>query len=421
MWFFICWIMLGYILIVHYLICNNWVTGQSAFTGIWFLSLTGLWGFPQAQHFISAKAALLIIFVHLAFFIGSVFIYILGKGKNSSFLEILPPSTSLLKAISYSFFAVGFVGLLGSCLVVFSTGALSSFQEGELSLVRSMLGTQELQVPILQRLMSNFLYPASVLGAICFLFSRRSFSSWIYLLLPLIGLSLYGFGFGGRGAMILGTPMLFWVLFIGRKRFFTKTGDWINCLLLMIVMLALVGFASLIVTTRADQPHPLFSLYMYFIGPIPAFSAWLDTYDVLLLNFKIGNISIVREIIRLFGMPVNERMVGWDIVYIPFGFNVFTHLLEHIRDFGITGTLIISGILGMITSFFENKLLSVPVLGIRAILYGYLSLSLFTDLAFFIVGWWLTLLMIVVGIPLLRRLCRFPVNFSPILGRSSII
>jgi oligosaccharide repeat unit polymerase len=413
--------MLGYILIVHYLICNNWVTGQSAFTGIWFLSLTGLWGFPQAQNFISTKAALLIIFVHLTFFIGSAYVYMLGKGKISSYFKIPTPSPGLLKALSYYFFAVGFVGLLGSCLVVFSTGALGSFQEGELSLVRSMLGTQELQVPILQRLMSNFLYPASVLGAICFLFSMQSFSSWIYLLLPLIGLSLYGFGFGGRGAMILGTPMLFWVLFMGRKRFFTKTEGWKNCLLLMIVILVLVGFASLIVTTRSDQPHPLFSLYIYFIGPIPAFSAWLDTYDVLLLNFKIGNISIVREIIRLFGMPVNERLVGSDVVFIPFQFNVFTHLLEHLRDFGITGTLIISGILGMITSIFENKSLSVTVLGIRAILYGYLSLSLFTDLAFFIVGWWLTLLMIAVGIPLLRRLCRFQVNFSPIRGRSSRI
>lgn len=408
-------------MIVRYLICNNWVTGQSAFTGIWFLSLTGLFGFPQAQDFISAKAALLIIFVHLTFFIGSVYVYILGKGKKSSFLKIPTPSPGLLKALSYSFFAVGFIGLLGSCLVVFSTGALSSFHEGELSLVRSMLWTQELQVPIYQRLMSNFLYPASVLGAICFLFSRRSFSSWIYLLLPLIGLSLYGFGFGGRGAMILGTPMLFWVLFIGRKQFITRTGGWINCFLLVIVILVLVGFASLIVTTRSDQPHPLFSLYIYFIGPIPAFSAWLDTYDVILLNFKTGNISIFREIFRLFGMPVNERLVGSDVVFIPFQFNVFTHLLEHIRDFGITGTLIISGILGMITSIFENKSLSVSVLGIRAILYGYLSLSLFTDLAFFIVGWWLTLLMIVVGIPLLRRLCRFQVNFSPILGRSSRI
>lgn len=421
MWFFICWLMLGYILIVHYLICNNWITGQSAFTGIWFLSLTGLLGFPQAQDFISVKAALLIIFVHITYFMGSIYIYKLRKGKNTTFLEIVPPSSGLLKAIFYSFCAVLFVGLLGSCLVVFSTGALSSFIEGELSLVRSMLETQELQVPILQRLMSNFLYPASILGAICFLFSGGSFSCWIYLLLPLIGLSLYGFAFGGRGAMILGTPMMFWVLFIGRKRFFTKTGGWINILLFMIVILALVGFASLIVTTRLDQPHPLLSLYIYFIGPIPAFSAWLDTYDVLLLNFKIGNISIVREIIRLFGMPVSERLVGSDVVFIPFQFNVFTHLLEHISDFGITGTLIISGVLGMITSIFENKSLSVSVLGIRGILYGYLSLSLFTDLAFFIVGWWLTLLMIVVGIPLLRKLCRFQVNFSPILGRSSRI
>ena len=170
MWFFICWIVLGYILIVHRLICNNWITGQSAFTGIWFFSLTALYGFPEALDFFSANAALLIISVHLAYFIGSVFIYNLGKVKHTPFLEIVPLSPSLLKALFYSFLASVFVGLLGSFLVVHWTGALSSFQEGELSLVRSMLGTQEVQVPTLLRLMSNFLYPASVLGAFCFLF-----------------------------------------------------------------------------------------------------------------------------------------------------------------------------------------------------------------------------------------------------------
>ena len=182
--------------------------------------------------------------------------------------------------------------------------------------------------------------------------------------------------------MILGLPMLFWVLFIGRRRFYTITRGPLNCLLLIIVLLVLVGFSSLIVTTRPGQSHPLFSLYQYFIGPIPAFSEWMELYDVRLINFEIRNISIVREIIRLFGMSVNERLVDVDVVFIPFAFNVFTHLADHVRDFGIIGTFIISGILGIITSIFENKSLSVLVLGMRAILYGYLSLSLFTDAAF---------------------------------------
>ncbi len=404
MWFVVCWITLGGLLVVHALVRRNWITGQSAFTGVWFLSLTGLWGFPPAQAFISAEAALLIIFVHFSFFFGSTTVaYNLFRGRKAAPLEFAP-NTRTKKVLVYISRMLIFIGMIGSWLAVDSSGSFNAFQNGTLALMRSMVFEQVIGIPISARLMSNFLYPASILGTICFLSSRRSFWSWLYILLPVIGSMLYGFAFGGRGAVIIVVPMIFWVLAIGGKNLFSARTD---RLLLICVITVVLLFTGIIDGTRRDSSQVIESVSWYFTGPIPAFSEWLNIKPVVLINADFSNVAIVREIMRLFG-SYSERSIGIDIVFVPYGFNVFTHLAEQIRDFGIIGALVVSTLLGAFSSALERKPLSVSVLGVRAAIYAYLSFSLFADLSFFIVGWWLAIFIIVFIVPLFEQFVSIP-------------
>ena len=146
------------------------------------------------------------------------------------------------------------------------------------------------------------------------------------------------------------------------------------------------------------------SIYQYLTGPIPAFSEWLQLHQPLpLINLDFSNVAVVREIIRAFGFQI-ERSIGWDIVFVPYPFNVFTHLAEHVRDFGLIGTIAISGILGITLGRLENLPLSLTVLGVRATLYAYLSETFFADLSFLAVGWWLTLFTVLLVLPWLQRI-----------------
>jgi oligosaccharide repeat unit polymerase len=139
-------------------------------------------------------------------------------------------------------------------------------------------------------------------------------------------------------------------------------------------------------------------MWQYVTLPIPAFSQWLTLGPLPLINADFTNLAPVREAMRLFGF-VNERTIGIDVVSVPFDFNVYTYLAEQFRDFGIVGAMIMAFLLGALSSVLERKVPTASVVGVRATLYAYLSFSLFADMAFFIVGWWLTLFMVVIVVP----------------------
>lgn len=404
MWFFVCWLVLGMLFICHGLIRRRWITGQTAFTGVWFASLSALWIFPATGYLISREATLMIICVHTSFFLGSIAISILPvKRKFKS--PMFTPTTKAKKALRYIAWVAVSVGVAGSMLAVLSSGAFVAYQEGTLIMMRSMLLTQEMEIPTYARVMTNFLYPASLLCAICFLFAKPSPWSWFYIFLPIVGSLLYGFAFGGRGAVLITSPIIFWVLAIGFARPF---GTRKHRLLLFCALLLVFLFTGLIAETRMDFAEIGESLLQYFTGSIPSFSEWLKINPISLVNYDFSNTVIVREVVRLFGVD-GERAIGLDVVFVPFQFNVFTHLAEHVRDFGIIGAILVSHLLGIFSALLESKRLSETLLGLRALVYTYLSFSLFADLSFFVVGWWLALFIIVFLLPFWKALSiQFP-------------
>ena len=134
-----------------------------------------LCGYFQAiGYLISWEATLLIICVHASFFLGSVAISILPvKRKVTS--PMVTPTTKARKALRYIAWVLVFVGVAGSVFAVLSSGSFAAYQEGTLIVMRSMLLTQEMEIPTYARLMTNFLYPASLLCAICFLLQNYLF------------------------------------------------------------------------------------------------------------------------------------------------------------------------------------------------------------------------------------------------------
>jgi oligosaccharide repeat unit polymerase len=399
MWFVICWLALGVLFIGHARIRRRWVTGLTAFTGVWFASLTALFVFPDTWDYISREAAEIVICIHLSFFLGSWAVYILYGKRQGTPLKFAPTARTK-KALVYLCWILLLIGVLGGWFAVTFTGSFDAYQEGTLASTRSMLLTQEMQLPTSVRLMCNLLYPASLLGAMCFLVAERSLRSWLYIVLPVVGCLLYGFAFGGRGAIMITAPMIIWVLAIEGTILF---GAWRDRFFVIAALSALVLFIGIMAGTRMDSSLVGESILQYFTGPIPSFSEWLNSHPFELINVDFSNLAIVREVMRLFG-STSERAIGMDVVFVPFRFNVFTHIAEHVRDFGLIGALVVSCLLGILTSTLESRRQSAAVLGVRATIYGYLSFSLFADVAFFVVGWWLALLMIIFVVPLLARL-----------------
>jgi oligosaccharide repeat unit polymerase len=407
--FIILWIILGFLLLSHGFIRHRWITGQTAFTGSWFVGLTILSLTPSSFDYISDTAVLIIVMVHVSFFIGSIMTD--GKSSQLEFTtsKIIIKNKIYNKILIYLFWVLIPVGIIGSILMALRIGTFMAVREETLALLRQDLFTQILEAKFYERLMSNMLYPAALLGSICFIFLKRSFLSWLYLILPILGLLLYSLNFGGRGAITIGGLMILWVLIICRKMSHRRKGIKEVLILIGLSILILYFFAFIFNMRLAISDYSKSSItvsqlfYRYIASSIPAFSQWINLHRPLpFIKYDFYHIAPIRELVRFWGFQV-ERITDWDIVFIPYPYNVFTSLSEQILHFGIIGTVIVFFILGNVSRKLETKSQSIPLIGTRAAVYTYLSFSYFADLSFFSVGWWLTLVITTLILPLLSK------------------
>ncbi|TAM53888.1 MAG: oligosaccharide repeat unit polymerase [Acidobacteria bacterium] len=279
---------------------------------------------------------------------------------------------------------------------------------GQLVQVRSALAEGQVVTPLYQRVLANLLYPASLLGAVLFVDSKRRVPSWPLVLLPLCGLLLASASNGGRGAILIGGLLIGWSLILGmagasrqdRGRRRGKRAGWS---LLVALCGAVVAYSALIAITRPAAGTAFGSIEVYFTGPIPALGEWLKSFGpVDWVRFDLKDLAISRELLGLVGVVV-ERTIDRTFVLIPHPFNVYTDLAEHAQDFGVLGALTVSLLLGAASAELERKHLSAGVLALRSCVYTYLSFSLFADLAFLAIGWWIALF---VSVALLSPLAR---------------
>lgn len=404
MGFLICWIGLGILLIIHWGLRKSLRLGQVIFTGTWFLSLSSIWLFPSmVRNSISLEASILVIATHLAFFIGST----IAHSRNKINFKTIADESKINKQVCVAknlFWALTPIALVGCILAIKNTGAISALMEGTLVYLRALILNKELTIPFYIRMMSNMIYPAAVLGSVCFVYNKRSIKSWIYILLPTLCGVLFGLASGGRGGIAMTTPIILLALFTsGFNPIHTRRDGFVILAITGLIALFFVGIASTrseVVESTPDLPDNL--VIYYFAGPIPALSQWMKEKEVQPVNFDISEIAPVKELLRPLGSK-QERSIDEDVVYVPYRFNVYTHLAEHLKDFGVIGTLFVSGIMGFLIGKVERLRIRPHLLGLRALIYAALAMSIFADMTFFLLGWWVALLVAALIFPLSKH------------------
>lgn len=378
----ILWLGLGAILVIHALVRRRLVTGQTAFTGVWWLSATALLRDPEAAAYVTPQAIALILSAHALFGLGSV---VVGGSRGSA-----PNAQSLFPrgAAAVLFWPMTLAGALGGILCALHTGALTAAWTGELAQVRANVTDGIITIPVLYRLLGNALYPAVTLGSIAYLaMPRRGLP---YLGLPLAALALYSLAQGGRGALLVGALAVLWSFAIGlERRNFDRAVRRRIRRTALVLLSALVAYSAYVVTTRGDAVTPISSLYRYFTDPIPAFSEWLRIEGKAeLLSAQLSNLAIVREGRAIAGVPT-IRAVDQVIVFVPEPFNVFTGLAEELDTVGTVGTVLLFIVLGGAAGWTERAGRSAETTAWRIVLYTYLTYTIFADLACYITGFWL--------------------------------
>lgn len=189
-WTFVLWWALGMILLLHRLLSGRWVTGQTAFTGVWWVSTTLLLG-SQAVAYVGARTIWIILGVHVCFAVASVFTAALADRGSPS--TVWP--TGLLGRARMVFFPLVIAGVCGGVRAVLHTGAVAALRTGELAVMRANLKEGLLAVPLGDRILASALYPAVLLGAVIFALTGRH--AMVYLGLPVADLVLYSLAQGG--------------------------------------------------------------------------------------------------------------------------------------------------------------------------------------------------------------------------------
>ncbi len=398
---------LSSIILVYAIISQKIMTGQLIFTGSWLASATLLIGFPESLSYLSGKSTIIIILAHFAFFLGGLVAHISLKSTFQADKSTLILDVTTFSALKLLFFILISFGLVGSWYLMKATSALEAILTNDIYHLRDRVMGGKFEIPIIARVWSNLLYPASLIGAVNYSICDNKGRRWLFVLLPILGAVLMSLSSGGRGVILIIGLIMFWAIIIYRNHDIKCRTTWKNYIGLLVIAAVLISYVLYIANIRGKYEgySSGSSVITYIAGCIPSFSAWLDMKYIPILNADFSNIAFIREFSAIIGNSV-VRTIDNDIVYVPFPFNVFTSLAEHIISFGILGALILSFGLGIWSAKLESGTPTLCKYALRTCIYVYLSYSLFADVSFFIVGWWLSIVVIPFGIPIMKLFMR---------------
>ena len=269
-----------------------------------------------------------------------------------------------------------------------------------LLIARDELAKGLLVLPVGGRVLSNFCYPAAVLGPIVGLRSRTS-KGYLLMSLPLVillGLSLVS---GGRGPLLIGFCLTGWVVLAADRS--NRSGIKAKKALAVAACLTVCYFI-LIAELRSNMTtgSGLSGVTTYLRAPVPAFSAWLQNSSPPMINLDLTYLAPIRELIVWSGGK-QLRDVDSFVVYMPYSYNVFTILAEHCISFGMIGIVFVWFGIGAGIALLESQEPNQLRAALLSVVYTYLSYSLVCDLAFFVTGWLLSAT-VVVALTLYSRL-----------------
>ncbi len=374
-------------LVAAWKIIGSPVNAVSAFSGLWLLSLTCLAFFSETVEFVTTKAALIVMGVHLAFFIVYIFTSVTLKGSNKlktretlRYPRVRSKNKHASNYLKWSWRVSTVISIAGAVLAVQNSNMLVMMREEAIAATRGDILQGSLAVPFHIRFMCNLLYISALAGALLF----RHRQTWIYIFPTFFGLILYSFSNGGRGAVLVGGLLVFWGVCSSRS--VSRQSIYALCTLCAIILFYVVYIA----TTRpnVDWIGNLASLY----GPVPALSQLIERGAIGgAAGLNLTDTIIYREYNAAIGIRA-ERYIEGIVVGIPFTYNVYTFIADQVYALGYGGMFLIIIFGGALVAFLDVEKVSNSWCSVRSTVYLYLSYTLYTDLAIFMAGWWLLLL-----------------------------
>jgi oligosaccharide repeat unit polymerase len=370
---------------------RQWINAITAFSGVWLASLVVLGLTSESSlEYITWQATALIATVHIAFAFGFWTFYLPNQHRRrraAAAGESANSNSAMTLWLTWFCVATAAIGV-GALLQ--SVYGWSGISPAAMLYARDSLGTGALVLPLGGRIASNFAYPAAVLCPVIALRSQ-TWKSYLIMLVPLVILLGLCAVTGGRGPLLIGVGLMGWVVLAtdatGKTRKTAKRS------LAAVAMVAL-GYCVFVAENRESELTGMQSIAEYVSGPVPAFSAWLRRSSSLpVVNFNILDLAPIREI-RLRAGGDQTREVDSNVVYVPFRFNVFTCLAEHLLDFGLVGTVLVWSAIGAGAALLQRSRPGPMRAAMLSVMYTYLSWSLMADLAFLVTGWLLAAVLV---------------------------
>ena len=399
------------ILVAHAFATRRLATGQTAFTSLWLVSAIVLMGFPKSVPYLTWGGVALMVGVHAAYLVGSLAI----RPRSTAPPTVFEPTPALAHAIRWVYGGSLVLAGIGVGMLIAVTGAWQIVNGVSAAAVR-YVELDANAIPILPRVLSNFLLvPVALAPAMSVVAGGRGPRLRFYAL-PFLCLLGQSVAFGGRGGVTFGGLLLVWGFATARSQGYFARLDRRSLTVLGGLVLALLAYSQGIFASRAAYDENGFGFGEYLGLPIPAgCEALAENPDQPTLAFGFNNLAPVREGLRALGVPQESR-VDDLVVLVPVPYNVFTSVLEGVMAFGYAGVLLLAFGLGLLGGWLETGRQTLVTLAARSLLYCYLGMTLFADLAFFYTGWSLALLLVGVGIPWLARSASGPRRALPSEG-----
>ena len=361
------------------------VSGIDAFTGVWFVSALLLLFNPAAWQFLTWLGVMCILVTHAVFALGkSIGSVRLRKSSNKRAPRISarqPYQANGILPLFYVILPAAIFGVIGTFI---STGGFTPMIDGSIAEMRGNLLGGELRVPLFYRVCANLMYPSLLIGTFVTtrVYGRRHWGRFIVI--PMLCPLLYSLSMGGKGCLIISASIVIWTIFLakGVRAAFRP---------FLLILGAVVVFSAFITYTRPDTFGTLATLNIYVYGPLVALPQYLAEHSTIeWYNVRFEDLAIVREISNALGATFS-RSIDQTTVNIPLPYNVFTCIPEWLGAFGVLGSIFLILSIGIACGFADTRGSSKYIM-LRVVLYVYLSFSLFADLSFFMIGWWICLL-----------------------------
>lgn len=399
---------------------GSWMNPITIFSGIWLLQALLLVAGPMVYVAISLKTALLVISMHVVFFV-CYFVVWLSLAKHFSDTDHCSEMQRLdLNVIFWLTALSSILGLVGLGMIImylFSTGEIVIMLTAPYTF-RDMCLNELIEFPFISHLFSTFPIAGVGLGGIYLALATKR--RWV-ILLPLFVIVAISMVDAGKALIV-------WTLGVmlgtyGYTKFVVRGEHlrWkdlkqvaVACLAFLVVMMSISAYrlkaADDIIEYQQDLydiPYrygkdfkalfPVIDIMNYIAISLPSLSLYLEEPD-----FEEGNGTYTFKPVGryLLDQEIDSR---FDFVMTPVPSNIFTIIHELLIDFGYGGMWCFIGFLAGLSALLHRRIqgrMRYFSLVVMSFVTCYLFYSVFLSITYS-TKYWLALLMMLVSYPLI--------------------